>query len=298
MSDKFDANTGKDLNIPGREFPQFLYRYRSNESQFLEEEIKKLSEREIFLGDAHGMNDEFEARPILVPSKLAELRREVRRVGDGRYRRMRKADIIAHGRPGLFILPEVEKSWGDASAMVRLDYRAISRARSIPDLFNIKLACFSEDGFSAAMWDPYANSYEGIVIEYRVRHKNASADHYQLPLPVEYITGAPRITYLEMFKAINFEIFQDEAVMDKVVRQATMYKRESWSSEKEWRLTRPPEGNGGYTPFYNLIPNRLILGLRSSLETEQLVRSLAPDLKLARSKIDSRIQEFVYEDIS
>ena len=98
--------------------------------------------------------------------------------------------------------------------------------KSVEQQKTVKIACFSENKGSSAMWGHYANKHEGYCLEYRVSdivHKKTD-----LLLPVIYDK--------KRFIGGECEIPEFVDFMNQL--RAIIHKEKAWEYEEEWRFIK------------------------------------------------------------
>lgn len=268
------------------EFPEFLYRYRSNNTPYVCEELKKsVRRREIYFSSLTMQNDPFDCNPSYYrnpPNEIAEY-----------YRKF---------RPGKLLIEEetvAERFPPGASPglkrRVRRDFRPtpenIERVMTTGDLLiqqqrrRAYICCFSEIWDSALMWSHYSNSHQGYCIKYRLRHDLMQKFDNRFPLDVQYSKDRPKLSMLDLLE------FADSSESDlhgenatRVFHALAYQKSDVWKYEKEWRIHSIGDGAPGYRPAIAMEPVEIILGATSDKRLASIIRNRV-DRNIAISKV-------------
>lgn len=125
----------------------------------------------------------------------------------------------------------------------------------------VGICCFTEVNDDILMWSHYADSHQGICLEFSSIHTP-----FQAAQPVEYSIEYP-------------ELDLEAVVLSEELRAAATWmlrKADHWSYEKEWRVIDFVGGPGG-KPFQASCLTGVILGCRIPDEQEAKVRKWISD---------------------
>lgn len=196
-----------------------LYRYRSVSIYSLEELLFGY----IYAGVASRFNDPLDCKPIVNRDELLPLYREM-------YHDCERTD--SELMESLNEVADENDKWFRQAAHV---------------------ACLSEDYDNELMWSHYADCHRGFVLGYDIPTDPANEVN-QILYPVIY-SDKP----LDACKEVAIDIVQNcharqMGVPEKPITNnywsymTTLFKRECWHYEKEWRLVKIFSLNGGEIP--------------------------------------------------
>jgi hypothetical protein len=106
---------------------------------------------------------------------------------------------------------------------------------------NIVTACFSKRLDNLSMWATYANSHNGVALQFSVQAFEDNESAIVLK-EVEYTDKAPKISFPDicLYRFLLARVAVNEIDPNfsalSLERQFTQFKNRSFSSEEEWRL--------------------------------------------------------------
>lgn len=264
-------------------FPDFLYRYRSAQTEYFEMEISKaFRHREVFCSPISEMNDPLDCNPVLENSSFREVtdtirkyripvvsNESLRRFGaDKRMtRKIKKTSIIENAR---------------ISRQTVKFHMARFRSRTL-------VASFCQDWNSTLMWSHYTQGHTDICIKYKLNtSKFAKITEY--PMKINYVDERSTINTVDAIcvareSDINHPL--PDGLIAKAFAALALEKSSDWNYEKEWRVAVLENEKAGYYRFHPLEAIGIILGVNDSEKTEKIVRQNIPErASVQRLQID------------
>lgn len=187
------------------------------------------------------------------------------------------AETLKPGRAGLDALRELWRSW-------------------IPEF---RILCLTESPAHAAMWYHYADSYKGIVIEFKCLDAVDSA--WLGAMPVTYPKEKPAVYTADGLAEIL--TLRHELAVRKIRISGTYTKSPDWSYESEWRIAsymRPGEsGLFSDYKFHPLEVGAIYLGPQSPRDVRVDISRLAkayPHAKVLSTSIGLS-RDFIFEEL-
>ncbi|EML7270166.1 DUF2971 domain-containing protein [Enterobacter hormaechei] len=144
-----------------------------------------------------------------------------------------------------------------------------------------RILCLSESPVITSMWNHYADSYKGIVLEFSCLDELDSA--WLLAKPVKYTDEKP-LTYTAEGMAELF--FMDEEIVKNYINEDITYiKTLDWQYEKEWRVSthKRPLQEGLYSDLtFNIHELKtIILGPMFDMDKLPAINELSEKYPLA-----------------
>lgn len=174
-----------------------------------------------------------------------------------------------------------------------------------------RMACLTEENDNILMWSHYADSHKGFVIEYDTKSLytnclNCSKGKTQFNCSDWKITGLFPILYtdqrydatqylsdqlnIDMYKKMNLDnIWYKLDPLDCI--KVSLYKHQSWSYEKEWRLFL---NSNNYCNFISIKPVAIYLGCRISPCYEKLIMQYAQENNIDLYKMTEQSEKLAY----
>jgi len=140
---------------------------------------------------------------------------------------------------------------------------------------NLRILCLTTDYKNTPMWNHYAESYTGVVLEFLCKEETQSP--WMLAKPVCYTDEKPK-NYSPEGMAELLVLPQKKGI-EYLVDKSTYIKKTEWSQEKEWRVLfskRPNELNkltSDYT-FHHKEPSGEIKILSKKYPNAKIVKVL------------------------
>ncbi|WP_271950392.1 DUF2971 domain-containing protein [Ruegeria faecimaris] len=274
-------------------FPEFLYRYRSNSTRYACQDLKQaIGSRMAYFSSLPGQNDPFDCNPSFKTSSAQEI-----------------VDYFKKHRPGKLIVEEetVSKLFPRVSSPG--ERRRIRKAYR-PNLVNIErvmhtgeallqeqrrkahICCFSESWDNPLMWSHYSNSHRGYCIKYRVREDLMQRFDDRFPLKVKYSSKRPKLTMIDLLKFADAVKGKAGNYSQNEVLNALAYQKpDEWEYEKEWRVHSLSEPRPGYKAISALEPVEVILGANSDNRIPEIIRRRV-DERIPISKVNLSSQNY------
>jgi hypothetical protein len=132
--------------------------------------------------------------------------------------------------------------------------------------------CLTEDAVDLLMWGHYAQSHQGVCLEFDTQHAPFNLAH--------------RISYDD--ERSVFRLFDPDrsSLMERIL----LRKAKAWEYEREWRIFGP--GKVGFVEFPIDALTAIILGARISAKAEESVRKILASrekpISIRRVEIDSK----------
>lgn len=298
-------NLDEDANI----IPQTLFRFRSeNTKHCFEEELRQAVQHDqIWCAPISEQNDPFDANPYFSKSPENEISQYI-----SNFRDVHGPDMNITGTN----LREFAKQNGitDGKALKHLmspkNLAAISGETIIKSYLDVrnasKIACFSEAFDSILLWSHYANSHEGVCLEYETGLN--FGDSYSNPklVRMKYSESRPTISQIEAMKYIGHQVTGDQtfiskAQADDIFGRSFLTKSKQWEYEQEWRwvdeLNTDPSG---YKIMLPMKVKSITVGARASVETIALckkVSSAGKGVPIYKVKLSDSTFSFEREEI-
>lgn len=264
--------------------PRILYRFRPNNTlhSFEEELSHAVLNQKVWITPLNVQNDPFEANPYFEESSDVEIANYAKEI-----REYFGADISFSGTSlletaaisGINLTPKQAKVFLDIGWFVRAFNT--SYVNSFEHLRKItKVACFVEDGHSILMWSHYANSHQGICLEYEIP-KSVERTKVILGLVgITYSLDRPKVTSLEVAKYMgatgrigNKYLSVDDA--KDILQRTNLTKSNHWKYEKEWRWVQIDETDPSYISVAPMTVKSITIGANATTETTDLALKIA-----------------------
>jgi len=143
-------------------------------------------------------------------------------------------------------------------------------------LSTITVSCFSASGWdNQLMWSHYANSYNGICVEYDFNQLN---EFVGFIYPVEYSTERPTIMlsdlgFTSLKKGDDGNIQQGEVCISSILSYM-LAKNKCWDYEEEWRIINHETDDKGF----RFIKTPFIKSITIGLNVENICKNLIWDV--------------------
>jgi Protein of unknown function (DUF2971) len=253
--------------------PLHFYRYRSVRGRAAEYAEKIICQHELYFPPPSSFNDPFDCRPTFsFQASYDEKKRYYNRISkkysspyaNRKERRTEAKDKLHHLSD-----PEVRDG---------------IQAKHIKTITTtVGVLCLSEIRDDILMWSHYADSHQGLCLEF---------NGY-----CEFFAQAHQVVYKSDRPTIN--AFRDSP--DRMLSDALLTKAQHWSYEREWRLIQYNKGPGTYRfPADSL--TGIILGARMPRNSVAMVLSWikrrATSVKLFRASEHRKKYSLVIEDLT
>lgn len=240
-----------------RKMPEKIYKYYSLGDTPDKNELKMLTvlDNKIWASTYSCFNDPFECQ----------------------YMFLRKEDLIEMGLP-----EESHKVWNDMMENLR---------------GRITTICFTQNPNNMPMWAHYANEHHGFCVEYKIQNT-------QNLYPVIYANNRlkTRMFFIDLIYAFfNPEVSTEERVtLLKHFITLSAFKDKSWESENEIRAifmnTKEELPSGSKGKLFScteigVVPQKIYIGVKCSIENEKKLIGLAKELNIAYEKCEMSIAE-------
>jgi hypothetical protein len=115
------------------------------------------------------------------------------------------------------------------------------------DILRRRILCLTESPFITSMWNHYADSYKGVVLEFSCIDELDSA--WLIARPIEYSDVLP-MTYTADGLA-DLILLNHQSQMDYLTHTVTYLKTTEWITEKEWRVSsfQEPHEEGLFSDY-------------------------------------------------
>ncbi len=260
----------------GINLPSHLYRFRSVQSPYFEDEIQKtFGNRMLFCTPIDGQNDPYDCRPVIHDSTLKDINLYLKAANKGKS--IADQTALEKHYPDKHERKKAEKKLRPGPLAARTLIKAMNlQATGFRN--RTKIACLSERWDSILMWSHYTVSHRGICIEYKV-HEPTHETVNNTPQPVSYTSDRTKLDTFDLIALVKSQEVQDKAVKDKAERCMSaliLEKSIDWKYEKEWRVQSTALAPPGYFAFENLEPVSVILGANATTETRNLLGRILP----------------------
>ncbi|CAH0184875.1 DUF2971 domain-containing protein [Peribacillus simplex] len=145
-----------------------------------------------------------------------------------------------------------------------------------------KITCFTENPFNMPMWAHYGDNHKGICVEY---------DLTQLPFESKLSRGLYPVKYEnKRYDGTNIlkMIYENDSVSSAMLFYTMLFKHQSWSYEKEWRIIlMGDDGKGGLEDF-PIKPTGIYFGLNTNrAQVKNVMSILDDDIKINRLRMQN-----------
>lgn len=313
--------------------PKELYRFRS----CTDDSIDALDKNEMFFSPGTQMNDDFDGmlyynkrtiqawakdvslcyQPFISLLTAIKEGYDVPNVYDGLF----SAAELVFLRSALaqYQLSVIEATSGQVySYLINTFDSVLTKLRNM--IQNTKIACFSEDIKSTAMWGHYADSSKGFAVSYDFRNGNYSncsfcymnnscPDHKSVyTVPVIYgedrFDGTEYLKWGFQYLLVNSTLTQlglepsffcskQNALCPDTFAptKAALYKSSAWRYEREWRMIftcRSNQINQQEHPSVNKTPTAIYLGRKIKSIHEKIILGIATNKNIPVYKMNIR----------
>lgn len=164
----------------------------------------------------------------------------------------------------------------------------------------VYMTCFSEDCDNSLMWAHYADSSQGMCVEYDLSLLDRDHPIFNCLFPIFYTSKRYIRSSLSDIAAAQWgfqyncegKMYGDEAERElEGVEILYLTKGESWSYEKEWRILVPkykmihlehPVFENGTVPF--ACATKVLLGPRMSSDMKRFIKNIVAEIAEQRKK--------------
>ncbi len=203
-----------------------LFRYRSwKDIDELNRELDLMKRQRVWCTTPDKLNDPFDFKlPIITNLNPDERKRLYQKsaiaIGRSRPQRRRAAKRFAETGDDQMYLELVEDM-----------QNRVNRTR---------VCCFASDAVNQLMWSYYANSHEGMCIEFQ-RHSANNLGNDEVTRKVDYIKekNLKLIDMMSSEPGVLYELDQAK----KVLEHTFFHKSEVWEHEQEFRFLAGDDGN-------------------------------------------------------
>ncbi len=281
-----------DYPIPSR-----LYRYRSCATDYFEDELRAVVERqEQFFSSVKSQNDPFDCNPNFVASSDREVLQLYEKIG--------KKHLVSMG-----ILREYYPNFSRAE-LRRLQKRDFSVsapniADSNPTLDQFvneirtgsRIICLSETWNNPLMWAHYGAGHNGIVWGFEPDVDTAIESDHDIPLKVRYVENRPTLKTTDLVCWLESERITDPLLTSRgydAFNALVLTKPKVWEYEEEWRVQVRFEGQDAYKEVPSLQIREVLIGARVETEKASLVEEICGDkVPVFRVGMDSQNFELI-----
>lgn len=278
------------------EAPDFLYRYRSENTEYFWDELTNaINHRRFFLTSSTTLNDPFEFRPNFTPSKL----KDVLAVLKGRFGNQPTISRNAVTEVSGLVLNrnDYRRSVGKLKPSVATAKKEEVYARL---MFNrlpkqARVACFSENLQSTPMWGHYSNNHKGVCIKFKLVDAPVNLDVDVCPLRVKYKLERPSLSTIDIldFLGRGIDNNADSAKRNKVLSAFYLTKPQDWQYEKEWRIFVDSKAPPKYHTAPMFEPVGIYFGIRADDEmVSKAVSKFGHKVRVFKSEICDQHFEF------
>jgi len=294
----------KALCMKRSNLPRFLYRYRPLKTQInFDNVLSEIKEAKIYLANPKDFNDPFEGCSILRKEDIKGSE-ELKIAYIKMFNKFIPNEIISN----IF----EKDNWMEvcnsymADRINEIDGVPIEEARERVDIMSwnafetinkninetiqqyVRIACFTESNINLPMWSHYADSHQGVCLEYDLTSINNKYIVDRL-FPVLYKSALPNGVETYLNRTVN---------ENNLSEYILVHKLKDWEYEKEWRLilslynwhlaeeSIPSKEleNGKVLNFVN--PSKIYMGYRIGKACEELIRSVGKESNVEVCKME------------
>ncbi len=265
-----------------RQVSKVLFRFRSNDTKhsFEDELSKAINMHQIWCAPISVQNDPFDAYPVLThtpESEMLEYRNALRKkygpkisITGNNLANIAKTNGTYNKKLRKFLASDKAVSSLTPKLIVQVFQEVRQRA---------KIACFSEKLDSILMWSHYANSHEGVCLEYECPQKGTGYYVNHRLGSIQYSNVRPRLTELEAIKYLGYANLRDESFFTEeehmeVLTRTLLTKSTQWEYEREWRWVEFNNNPNGYTIMLPMKVKSITVGVRASDTTIALCKEV------------------------
>lgn len=278
-------------------FPNFLYRYRSCDTEYFGEELDRAVRKgEQFFSCVAAANDPFDCNPVYSPSSDRDIFQF--------HKKLRKKFLVSENSNALAHLEPRERR-RILKRKFAASYDNIKRNRNIfdeiPNMIRqeSKIICLSEEWNNPLLWAHYGCGHNGVAIKFKVDIGAAEITSDDIPLNVMYFDERPRVSTLELIAWMNAERGgpELEALSDRAFQSFVLSKPRVWEYEKEWRIQKRFQGGNGYRYVPALQAVEVIVGVRvDGPMLEKIKQVCHGKVSVRRAEIDANEFTLVLND--
>ena len=284
------------------DYPEFLYRYRSFDTEYAFEEIERaVNNRQVYLSIAAKLNDPFDFCPKYIGSEPKEVLAELRKKygSNSVLSKARASEITGRKftrtefRP---IARKLKPSPQHALTEIKTYKGMISSLQG-----KAKLACFSESGESIPMWAHYTRNHTGFCVRYRLDLTDPMDLDQPAPLKVSYNVDRPTLNTIELMKfTTRAKVGRDEQkIQDTVFDAMFLHKSAEWMYENEWRVFIHDHEGPRYKRIDRLAVDSITFGIRAaSRNIENVMNKFATRIKFRQAYASSSRFSLDYLDLN
>ena len=274
---------------------KFLYKYRSNNCPYMEEEIlRAITLKEIFFSTLANLNDPFEGNPTetkVSPKGIRELLRIFYSFPECKGLTITGMPVVQVAREKGFPISKAKEIASSSLAFARLIQNSYGKERRNWRK-NTAAYCLSEHGDSVLMWSHYSNSHKGYCLEWIFSRSRNYGDS-PTPTEVEYVNSRSTLSVLDLVNLMAWKKFRDGRISDKeraisTTRSLACEKADDWEYEGEWRFLDFIQDGDGYRAVKGLELSRVIMGTNSSQALhEKIARIVDGQIPIVCVEIDA-----------
>jgi hypothetical protein len=271
--------------LESQSVPEFLFRYRSDDTPYFWDELEKAVEsRQFYFASAERLNDPFEIKPSIArPSSEVFLnilkakygknpvisRKTIEKVHGEKLSRQTHRKKLKDFAPSIdvakWMLEQMEQTFTKLNSSTRV-------------------VCFNETSMSLPMWAHYANNHQGVCLSFELNPQEHTKPDFA-PLRVSYSSERPILDIGEFVSANMDQKGFSAADEMRFVSATYLTKSSDWSYEREWRAFDNGGRVAGYERMSVLKPYSIILGMNVSKSLkDQVIEKFGRQLRLLESQ--------------
>lgn len=272
--------------------PRRLYRFRSTNTPYFDEELELCLSRKLYLAALEVQNDPFECLPSYEKSSFSQINEYIDEIreNDGKY-------VLLTGTNLLSVVDGSHQSLARLNKFLRKTPKRARRfAKSAETIYQEQrrkhgIACFCSQVSSQLMWAHYTSAFTGIAIVYEWNFEPLIAGDSLNPIKMRYVKCRPKVTTVDLLRMGRrqqsiFDSLTDEAQRDTIIDSMYFTKSADWSYEREWRVFGI--GKTGYQTVNSMKPTAIILGANCQQSVCDKVRAIVSGkLEVVSSRISS-----------
>lgn len=294
----------KALCMKRPNLPRFLYRYRPLASQRnFDNVLSEIKEAKIYLANPKDFNDPFEGCSILRKEdikgseelKIAYIKMFNEFIPNEILSNVFEKDnwielfnsYMAERINEIDGVP-IEDARKQVEVMSWRAFEAINKKINETIQCYVRIACFTESHINLPMWNHYADSHQGICLEYDLTSIN---DKYIVDrmFPVLYKFALPNGVETYLNRTVN---------VNNLAEYMLVHKLKDWEYEKEWRLIlslynwhfteesiSPKDLECGKILDF-VKPSKIYMGYRIGKACEELIRSVGEECNIEVYKME------------
>jgi len=144
-----------------------------------------------------------------------------------------------------------------------------------------KIACFSEAFDSILIWSHYANSHEGVCLEYETGLYSGGSYPNSKLVRIKYSETRPEISEIDAIKYLGCQVIGDQTFMSKaqaddIFGRSFLTKSKQSEYEQEWRwVDKINTRTSGYRLVLPMKVKSITVGAHSTDETITLCEEIS-----------------------